>query len=232
MTRQFAQFLEHTAIHADALYILGDLFEYWAGDDDLTDPHHQQVIQALSGFSKRGISCYLIHGNRDFLIGNGFAKAAELQILPDPAALELYGHRLLVSHGDALCTDDAAYQAFRLQVRQPEWQQHFLNQPLATRKTQIEALRIRSEKEKNIKSNSIMDVNELAVAELLKAHDYPEIFIHGHTHRPALHQINIDGHVIERWVLGDWYDQGSCLKLSKAGCRVLLPGKTADVCWQ
>ena len=232
ITQQFTQFLEHTANRADALYILGDLFEYWAGDDDLTDPHHQHVIQALSRLSRQGVACYLIHGNRDFLMGSGFAKAAKLQMLADPTALALYGHRVLLSHGDALCTDDVAYQAFRHQVRQPQWQQHFLNQPLATRKAQIEALRMRSEEEKNIKSDSIMDVNDNAVEDLLRTHAYPEIFIHGHTHRPALHQIMIDGHVIERWVLGDWYEQGSCLSLNKTGCRVLLPGKTASDCWQ
>jgi UDP-2,3-diacylglucosamine hydrolase len=232
ITAQFVQFLEHTAIHADALYILGDLFEYWAGDDDLTDPHHQEVIQALSGLAQRGVGCYLIHGNRDFLMGSEFAKAAQLDILQDPVPLALYGHQVLLSHGDALCTDDVAYQAFRRQVRQPEWQQQFMSQPLAARKAQIETLRMRSEEEKNIKSERIMDVNDNAVADLLRAHAYPEIFIHGHTHRPALHHINIDQHQIERWVLGDWYEQGSCLKLSKTGCQVLRPGKTAGDRWQ
>ena len=232
ITAQFIQFLQHTAIHAEALYILGDLFEYWAGDDDLTDPHHHSIIQALAGLSQQGIACYLIHGNRDFLMGAAFAHAARLVILQDPSMRNLYGHQVLLSHGDALCTDDVAYQAFRRQVRQPEWQQQFLNQPLATRKAQIEALRMRSEEEKNIKAESIMDVNEGAVADLLRTHGYPRIFIHGHTHRPALHQLDIDGHAIERWVLGDWYEQGSCLELSQSGCRVLRPGRNTGDRWQ
>ena len=134
ITAQFIQFLQHTAIHAEALYILGDLFEYWAGDDDLTDPHHHSIIQALAGLSQQGIACYLIHGNRDFLMGAAFAHAARLEILQDPSMRNLYGHQVLLSHGDALCTDDVAYQAFRRQVRQPEWQQQFLNQPLEPEK--------------------------------------------------------------------------------------------------
>ncbi|MDP2247505.1 MAG: UDP-2,3-diacylglucosamine diphosphatase [Nitrosomonadales bacterium] len=221
ITQQFISFLDNNVRQADALYILGDLFEYWAGDDDLEDAHHQSVIQALKRLSKHNVACYFIHGNRDFLLNQAFAEAAGLQLLNDPTLLSLYGHRVLLSHGDALCTDDVAYQDFRAQVREPAWQQQFLSQPLSARKAQIEALRMRSEQEKSNKSESIMDVNDEAVAALLRAQDYPEIFIHGHTHRPAMHPLEIDQHRIQRWVLGDWYEQGSCLRLDSSGCKAL-----------
>jgi UDP-2,3-diacylglucosamine hydrolase len=219
ITEQFVRFLDSTARRADALYILGDLFEYWAGDDDLADPHNQIVIQALSRLSAQNVSCYLMHGNRDFLLGNDFARAANLQILQDPFMCNLHGHRVLLSHGDALCTDDLAYQEFRKQVRNPAWQAQFLAQPLSARKAQIEALRMRSEQEKSGKSEDIMDVNQNAVSALLRVHAYPRIFIHGHTHRPASHDIALDQHNIVRWVLGDWYEQGSCLRLDASGCK-------------
>jgi UDP-2,3-diacylglucosamine hydrolase len=221
ITEQFIGFINNTAVHADALYILGDLFEYWAGDDDLEDSHHQTVIQALHQLGQHGVRCYLIHGNRDFLLGQHFATAAMLEILEDPTQINIYGHRLLLSHGDALCTDDVAYQDFRKQVRRTDWQSAFLNQPLAARKAQIEALRMRSEQEKSGKTESIMDVNDMAVASLLRKYHYPELFIHGHTHRPAMHALEIDQHIIQRWVLGDWYEQGSCLRLDSTGCRAL-----------
>lgn len=221
ITGQFIRFLETQARQADALYILGDLFEYWAGDDDLADPHNQTVIQALNRLSAHGVSCYLIHGNRDFLLGSEFARAASLQMLQDPTALELHGHRVLLSHGDALCTDDLAYQEFRRQVRNPAWQDQFLAQPLSARKAQIEALRMRSELEKSGKPELIMDVNQDAVSALLRAYNYPDIFIHGHTHRPARHDIEIGRHRVVRWVLGDWYEQGSCLRLDAKGCKAI-----------
>ncbi|PKO93465.1 MAG: UDP-2,3-diacylglucosamine diphosphatase [Betaproteobacteria bacterium HGW-Betaproteobacteria-1] len=221
ITDQFVRFIDTTARRADALYILGDLFEYWAGDDDLADPHNQTVIQALKRLSTHSVSCYLIHGNRDFLLGNEFAETANLQILQDPTMHDLHGYRVLLSHGDALCTDDLAYQEFRQQVRHPAWQAQFLAQPLSARKAQIEALRMRSEQEKSGKSEVIMDVNQDAVFALLRAYDYPDIFIHGHTHRPARHDIEIDRHHIVRWVLGDWYEQGSCLRLDTDGCKAL-----------
>lgn len=221
ITDQFVAFIDNTARHAGALYILGDLFEYWAGDDDLDDPHHQSVIRALNQLSEHDVRSYFIHGNRDFLLDQDFATAANLQLLQDPTLLNLYGHRVLLSHGDALCTDDVAYQEFRTLVRDHDWQAQFLSRPLSARKAQIEALRMRSEQEKSGKSELIMDVNDEAVSTLLRAHDYPDIFIHGHTHRPALHQLEIDNHAIQRWVLGDWYEQGSCLRLDMHGCRVL-----------
>lgn len=218
ITRQFVDFLHSVAGKTDALYILGDLFEYWAGDDDLNDPRHSDIIAALSALKAAGTQVFLMHGNRDFLLGKDFAGKTGITLLPDPTPLTLYGKRVLLSHGDKLCTDDVAYQAFRQQVREPAWQSHFLAQPLVARKAQIEALRQRSEQEKSQKAESIMDVNAEAVNALLRQYDYPELLIHGHTHRPARHEIKVDGHRCERWVLGDWYEQGSCLRCDSHGC--------------
>ena len=218
ITQQFIAFLNTTANQADALYVLGDLFEYWAGDDDLGDIHHQEIVSAFNALATHGTQLYFMHGNRDFLIADGFAQATNMQLLEDPTLLSLYGHQLLLSHGDTLCTDDIAYQDFRRLVRDAAWQKSFMSQPLAARKAQIEALRQRSENEKSQKSESIMDVNADAVDAMLRAHGYPELLIHGHTHRPARHQLIVDGHHCERWVLGDWYEQGSCLRLDSNGC--------------
>ncbi len=221
ITNLFIGFLATSAIQAKSLYILGDLFEYWAGDDDIEDPHHHQVIHAIKALSVK-TSVYFIHGNRDFLIGQGFANAANIELLADPTLLQAYGKRILISHGDTLCTDDMAYQTFRTEVRDPAWQQQFLAQPLSSRKSQIEALRMRSETEKSQKSEAIMDVNDEAVQALFKTYAYPDLLIHGHTHRPAQHMLDIDGHHCERWVLGDWYEQGSCLRLDKSGCSSVM----------
>ena len=218
ITQQFVDFLSTIAGKTEALYILGDLFEYWAGDDDINDPRHRGIIAALSALKPAGTQVFFMHGNRDFLLGEDFAQETGITLLPDPTLLTLYGKRVLLTHGDMLCTDDVAYQAFRQQVREPAWQGDFLSQPLATRKAQIEALRQRSEQEKSQKAESIMDVNAEAVNALLRQYDYPELLIHGHTHRPAHHLIQVDGHRCERWVLGDWYEQGSCLRCDVQGC--------------
>lgn len=219
ITSQFLAFLNTIAPQAEALYILGDFFEYWAGDDDLAQ--HSTIIDALRQLAESGTRLYFMHGNRDFLIGEAFAAAANLQLLPDPTLLTLYGRRVLLSHGDALCTDDVAYQAFRQQVRTSAWQAQFLQQDLSVRKAQIEALRQRSEQEKSTKQQTIMDVNAEAVAQLMRDFDYPELLIHGHTHRPAQHHLQVDGHDSVRWVLGDWYEQGSCLIMDAQSCRNL-----------
>lgn len=222
ISEQFVAFLRSAAPQAEALFILGDLFEYWAGDDDLHDAHHGRIIAALRALADSGTAAYFMHGNRDFLLGADFAAASGMTLLTDPTALNLYGKRVLLSHGDELCTDDVAYQAFRQQVRAPAWQQQFLQQSLPARKAQIEALRLRSEQEKSQKTQSIMDVNAAAVDQLMREHDYPELLIHGHTHRPALHQFTVDGHASRRWVLGDWYEQGSCLRCDMHGCTSLM----------
>ena len=219
ITRQFTDFLQTTASRAEALYILGDLFEYWAGDDDLKDVRHADILTALRNLSNAGTRVCFMHGNRDFLLGEAFAQATGITLLTDPTLVTLYGRQVLLSHGDMLCTDDVEYQTFRAQVREAAWQQQFLAQPLAARKAQIEALRQRSEQEKSHKAESIMDVNAEAVQAWLRQYDYPQLLIHGHTHRPGRHVIEIDGHHCERWVLGDWYEQGSCLRCDDAGCR-------------
>ena len=225
ITRQLLTFLEIEATQAEALFILGDLFEYWAGDDDLQEAHHAPIVSALSELAQSGTAIYFMHGNRDFLLGAKFAAASGITLLPDPTDLVLYGRRTLLSHGDTLCTDDVRYQAFREQVRSPDWQQQFLQQPLEVRKAQIEALRERSEQEKSHKAEDIMDVNAEAVRALLRSHDYPELLIHGHTHRPALHELKVDGHACQRWVLGDWDDHGSCLRCDATGGQPHQLGK-------
>lgn len=219
ITEAFLHFLKHTAIKADALYILGDFFEYWAGDDDIENIHHQTLINALSNLATAGTEIFFMCGNRDFLISTDFCQAAKVTLLQDPELIDLYGRKVLLSHGDDLCTDDVAYQDFRRQVRQEEWQQDFLRQPLQARKKQIEAIRMRSEQEKSLKTSQIMDVNQQAVNTLLVKFNYPELFIHGHTHRPHEHHIELHSHNITRWVLGDWYEQGSYLVCDKNGCR-------------
>lgn len=218
ITEAFLNFLKTEAKQAEKLFILGDLFEYWAGDDDLNHPDHQNIIQALKAVSQN-TAIYFIHGNRDFLIGHAFAEASGATILADPSALNLYGHSVLLSHGDALCTDDVEYQAFKKLVRSQDWQTKFLGQPLSQRKAQIEELRKKSEEEKSGKPYTIMDINAEALSKLLKAFNYPAIFIHGHTHRPNVHKIDLDGKHCTRIVLGDWYEQGSCLRLDDSGFR-------------
>lgn len=216
ITQAFLSFLQNTAVHAEALYILGDLFEYWAGDDDLDTPFHQSISHAFAVLSQQ-THIYFMHGNRDFLIGDTFCNKTKITLLDDPTKVSIHEHEILLSHGDALCWDDTEYQKMRLQFRNPQWQAQFLAQPLTVRKQQIANIRLQSEQEKSKKSAMIMDVNPAAVCELLTAFDYPTTFIHGHTHRPALHQLAIAGHNIARWVLGDWYEQGSFLALDDKG---------------
>jgi UDP-2,3-diacylglucosamine hydrolase len=223
ITKAFIDFLKHSASQAQALYILGDLFEYWAGDDaiqnDVIETSALQAsIHALRSLAKT-TPVFFMAGNRDFLIGAGFADATGISILPDPTLLNLYDKRVLLSHGDALCTDDVAYQNFRKQVRSADWQSQFLSQPLQARIAYIEQLRAKSEQEKSTKSMQIMDVNNAAVENLLELYDYPPLFIHGHTHRPNTHIHTVSEHICERWVLGDWYEQGSYLMLNADGCH-------------
>jgi UDP-2,3-diacylglucosamine hydrolase len=207
----FLHFIDGSAKQAEALYILGDLFEYWAGDDDLHDAFHQQVISALQQLSGH-TQVYLMHGNRDLLMGEALAAACGATLLADPTLINLYGSATLLSHGDLLCTDDVEYQRFRTQVHTIEFKQQFLARPLSDRKTYIEQLRIRSASEKQHKSCAIMDVNDEAVARLLREYHYPRL-IHGHTHRPQRHEHQVDGRLCERWVLGDWDTTASALRV-------------------
>ncbi len=214
----FSEFLSSTATQAEALYILGDLFEYWAGDDDMHDPFNQQVVQAFAGLHGKGVALYLMHGNRDFLMGQALADACGARLLPDPSLVRIHGTPTLLMHGDTLCTDDTDYMAFRAQVRAPAWQANFLAQPLEKRKAQIEQLRVQSKQAQSRKTAEIMDVNAESVINTFREHGYPRL-IHGHTHRPARHEHEVDRHRCERWVLPDWYEQGGYLRCDESGCQ-------------
>lgn len=216
----FRHFVTDVAPAAEALYILGDLFEYWVGDDDMHDPFHATIVGALQNLAAHGTRVYLLHGNRDLLMGQALAQACQATLLEDPTLLDLYGTPTLISHGDTLCTDDVDYQRFRTQVHEAEFQRDFLAQPIAARKAHVEQLRQISTREKQNKDIAIMDVNDAAVARLLREYRYPRL-IHGHTHRPNRHVHTVDGHACERWVLGDWYQRGSALRCDVQGCRTL-----------
>lgn len=216
----FRRFIAEFAPKAEALYILGDLFESWAGDDDLPDPFHDQVISALRGLARHDTKVYLLHGNRDLLMGQALAQAGHATLLNDPTLIDLYGTPTLLSHGDTLCTDDTEYQHYRAQVHDAGFQQQFLAKPLTERKAYIAQLRSRSMAEKQNKDSAIMDVNDEAIAALLREYGYPRL-IHGHTHRPNRHAHSVDGHTCERWVLGDWHQQGSALRCDMQGCRMI-----------
>ena len=218
--RSFFGFLEREARSARALYILGDLFEYWVGDDDLGDPFNATVVAALARLVAGGVPTYLMHGNRDFVIGEAFARASGVTLLPDPSLLNLDGQAVLLMHGDTLCTLDLEYQAFRREARSQTWINDLLRQPLAKRKAEVEALRRKSEQEKRSKPADIMDVAPAEVEAALRRYGYPRL-IHGHTHRPARHVHTVDGHTCERWVLAAWYQGGSYLACDESGCRAV-----------
>jgi UDP-2,3-diacylglucosamine hydrolase len=208
-TEQFLEFLSGRAAHAEALYILGDLFEAWIGDDD-REPSRLRVCAGLSALTASGVACFVMHGNRDFLLGEGFCRLTGTRLLPDPVLLELDGEQVMVTHGDALCVDDHAYQELRSIVRRPEWQQRFLRLPLATRVSLAEKLRAGSRAHTSRTVPYVMDVNAAAVAAAYRATGVRRI-IHGHTHRPAVHETLVDGTPAYRVVLGAWYEQGSYL---------------------
>lgn len=216
----FLRFLRERVPASDALYILGDLFEYWAGDDDLADRFHAEIAKALRQATESAVPVYFIHGNRDFLVGGEFARATGVTLLPDPTVVDLYGTPTLLSHGDMLCTDDVKYQAFRAQVRDPAWQRDFLAKSLAVRKAMIENVREQSAREMKEKPPEIMDVNPDAVVAAFRRYGCARL-IHGHTHRPAHHLHAVDGRSCERWVLTDWYERGACLEVSAVTCRAL-----------
>lgn len=218
ITAQFLRFARDTAAQAQALYVLGDLFEYWAGDDD-DDALGIQAAAALQALSAGGTRVFLMHGNRDVLMGQALAKRCGATLLADPLLTELHGAPTLLTHGDALCTDDADYQRFRAYARDPANQAKFLAQPLAERREQMRGMRAQSEASKQRKAEAIMDVAPAAVEALLRRHGYPRL-IHGHTHRPARHVHEVDGHRCERWVLNDWYERGGYLRCDSAGCTM------------
>jgi UDP-2,3-diacylglucosamine hydrolase len=204
----FAQFLQQHAGQIDALYILGDLFEAWIGDD--AGAAAAPVVGALRAFSQRGTPLFVMHGNRDFLLGSDFAHATNAALLPETHIIDLYGTRTLLMHGDTLCTDDTEYQNFRLMVRNPQWQQAFLAKPIAERIALAQQARSESRDKTKNTAEYIMDANPDAVVNAMCSHNVRHL-IHGHTHRPAIHSLRIDGDAAYRYVLGDWYDHGSML---------------------
>jgi UDP-2,3-diacylglucosamine hydrolase len=218
ITAQFLEFLEREARRARALYILGDLFEAWIGDDD-PDPDKRRVIHGLRAVTAGGVKTFLIHGNRDFLIGNRFCRETGIELLTDGTVINLYGRNVLLMHGDLLCIDDHAYQRLRRIVRNPLVQ--FVLRRLTLRQRLNLAERMRAGSKEHIASMDIaapqiMDVNQDEVLRTL-ARFKVDCVIHGHTHRPAVHEMQIDGHAAVRIVLGDWYEQGSVLRWNERG---------------
>ncbi len=212
----FRQFLDSLQTeNCAALYILGDLFEAWIGDDE-DQPELREVVNQLASLSARGVPLYFMHGNRDFLIGETFATASGCTLLSDPTVIELDGRRILLLHGDTLCTDDQEYQQFRTMVRNPQWQQMFLQKSLAERRQIAAQLRETSREQTGRKAMEIMDANPQAVDKVMRDHGI-DCMIHGHTHRPGMHAFEIDGQAAKRIVLGDWYDQGSVLRWDADG---------------
>ncbi|WP_336747933.1 UDP-2,3-diacylglucosamine diphosphatase [Pantoea vagans] len=216
ITAGFLHFLQREAPHCDALYILGDLFEAWIGDDD-PNPLHQQIASALRALP---VPVYFIHGNRDFLIGRRFARASGMTLLPEEQVLTLYGHRLLIMHGDTLCTDDAGYLRFRAKVHNLWIQRLFLALPLWIRKRIASRMRVDSKQANQHKSQTIMDVNQDAVAAAMLRQQVP-LLIHGHTHRPAIHTLSLKGETAQRAVLGAWHSRGSMIQLDASGIQLI-----------
>ena len=227
ITEMFGRFLEDEARGAEALYILGDLFEAWVGDDD-PSATGAFVAARLRALADAGTPVYFIRGNRDFLLGDEFARRAGIAILPDPAVVVLHGKPTLLMHGDTLCTDDVAYEAFRAQTRNPDWQARFLAQPLVARlafaqqaraasKAHQDTLQAREQAQGTMET--ITDVSAATVDATLARFGI-DTLIHGHTHRPALHDLVVGGRACRRIVLGDWYEQGSVLRVDPDGMRL------------
>lgn len=215
IARQFHEFLADQARSADALYILGDLFEAWLGDDD-PDPAARATVHALRSLVDSGVPVFVMHGNRDFLIGERFCRESGATLLGDGTVVELYGERALLMHGDALCTDDLGYQRLRRIVRNPLLRGTLRLMTLNQRRALAARLRAGSREHIGMTAPEIMDVNAAAVTQAFRAAGVRTL-IHGHTHRPAVHPLEIDGAPARRVVLGDWYTQGSVLEVSPHG---------------
>ena len=206
----FSQFLSSQATRSESLYILGDLFEYWIGDDQpLTGL--EPVIEGLQLLTASSVPIYFIHGNRDFLIGESFAEATGIKLLPESTVIDIYGRPALLMHGDTLCTDDTDYQKMRGMLRNADWQKQFLSASLEERTQQALQLRQKSLSATKNKKEDIMDVNPQTVEKIMLDNNV-DLLIHGHTHRPAIHELSIQDQKAQRIVLGDWYSQGSVLR--------------------
>ena len=223
---QFVAFLNERAVTADALYILGDLFETWVGDDD-DEPYRDRICAALAAVTGQGLPCYVMHGNRDFLYRCGFELRTGARLIDDPVVIEMYGEQALLTHGDALCTSDHSYQRLRVLVRNPRLQRRFLNLPLPVRRGLADRARHGSQQHTQRTAYEIMDVDQPAVTAAMRSSGVRTL-IHGHTHRPAVHEFELDGHSARRIVLGSWHDNGSCLDWGPDGFQLqTLPRATA-----
>ena len=215
---QFLAFLAGPAREADALYILGDLFEAWLGDDD-PNPYNAVMKAAIREVADNGVPVFFMHGNRDFMIGDAFAAEAGVTLLGDPYAIEVHGKKVLLSHGDALCTDDIEYQQVRAMTRNPEWQAMMMAKTIEERIAFALQAREQSMARHGTMDEEIADVNREAVRQTIRDHGV-DILLHGHTHRPAVHALEVDGRPAQRIVLGDWYEQGSMVEWDKDGPRL------------
>ena len=212
---QFLRFLETEALSADGLYILGDLFESWVGDDDPNE-HYAWIKQALRKLTRKDVPVFFMHGNRDFMVGATFAEQTGVTILDDPTIREIHGDKVLLSHGDVYCTDDVEYQAVRKMTRDPAWQTVMLRKSLDERLAFAAQARAASLAHGGTINEAIMDVNNDAISKALRNAGV-SIMLHGHTHRPAIHELEIDGTTARRIVLGDWYEQGSVVRWDENG---------------
>jgi UDP-2,3-diacylglucosamine hydrolase len=217
---RFIGFIEDQARSAEALYILGDFFEYWIGDDDLGEPFNAVIAGLLADLTRRGVPVSLMHGNRDFLIGERFCAATGARLLEDPSLVEIGGVKTLLMHGDTLCTDDLEYQAWRRKARDPAFQAQFLARTLPERRQAIMGMREKSKQVVQEKTAEIMDVSDDAVRQALRRHGVRRL-IHGHTHRPGRHALQVDGAPCERWVLPDWYGRGGYVEVGSRGPRLV-----------
>lgn len=219
VTRAFFHFLQTQAIHARELYILGDFFDAWIGDDDDAELP-LQVAEALHQLSQQGVTIYFMHGNRDFLLGERYAQKAGMKLIPDGTVIDLYGTATLLVHGDSLCTEDKDYQQFRAMVRSDQWQQQVLAQPLAARRALAAQLRDKSQSMNSLKAADIMDVTP---AEVIKQMELAQVqvMIHGHTHRPACHTLLANNQPARRFVLGDWHDLAWCIAADAKGIDLI-----------
>ncbi|MBU2012026.1 MAG: UDP-2,3-diacylglucosamine diphosphatase [Gammaproteobacteria bacterium] len=215
ITRAFLHFLATRACQAEALYILGDFFEVWIGDDAIT-PFQQSIADALRALSERGTRIYLMHGNRDFMLGKGFCRAAGCTLLGDPSVVELGGERVLLMHGDSLCTRDEGYMRLRRLLRNPLSLFILRHLPLSTRRKLARKLRNESRTQTRMKASDIIDVTPELIPRVLAEHGVRTL-IHGHTHRPATHELEVDGRPARRIVLGDWDQQGWALQADESG---------------
>jgi UDP-2,3-diacylglucosamine hydrolase len=219
ITDGFFYFIEQYASKADKLYVLGDLFDFWIGDDD-NSPFSRSIIDAFQTLTHSGVDCYFIHGNRDFLIGNRFSQESGVTLLPQETKIDLYGTPTLILHGDTLCQDDVKYQEFRKKVHQPWLQKLFLCVPLLLRKKIVSSVQKKTRQDKQTKALNIMDVTESEVKKVMNTYQVP-LMIHGHTHRPFEHTVDLDNAKGKRVVLGDWYRNGYALAFDETGEKLI-----------